>query len=301
MRSKVAKSRSSKNLRKSKNRVGSKRRIRTLGNKKSKRIRRKTRSKRGGMFRMFSSTCNGKKYLEGEELINYHLSLFKGSHETYKSFIKNFLEKNKIKLPCAKSIYDRIQEYKKEIKNPIRKEISQIDNQIRKIEHEIMMKAYPPKSKEEEEREELRKSALRNQIEELKSKKEELKKSLSIPTLTNEKNLRSALIDEENNFKNGFGFGGFNLKQILDDLKPLLDDLKPSDTPKFFIANEDTIDKYYSSSFSYPDVKILKSDGTEEPFNMYGFEKFQPDTSSFMGYVLIRKKVIRADTYSIRI
>lgn len=129
MRSKVAKSRSSKNLRKSKNRVGSKRRTRNSRNRvgskrktKNSKNRRVSRSKRvkggswwfgssskksSGFWKKSSGFCGEGDGYEGDDLIQFLLSKLKTEDETYKGALKSYFLINQRFLPCKKLIMNR--------------------------------------------------------------------------------------------------------------------------------------------------------------------------------------------------
>jgi hypothetical protein len=152
MRSKVAKSRSSKNLRKSKNRVGSKRRTRSLGNRvgskrktKNSKNRRVSRSKRvkGGsswfrsLLKKSSGFCGEGDGYEGDDLIQFLLSKLKTEDETYKGALKSFLIDKKFFLPCKKIIMNR------DLFEDLFEEIDELNGKMRKISSK---KPYPKKT-----------------------------------------------------------------------------------------------------------------------------------------------------------
>ena len=156
MRSKVAKSRSSKNLRKSKNRVGSKRRTRNSRNRvgskrktKNSKNRRVSRSKRvkGGSWWFGSSSkkssgssskkssgfCGEGDGYEGDDLIQFLLSKLKTEDETYKGALKSYFLINQRFLPCKK--YDLIRNLFVEI------------DKLKEIKKKILRKKPYPKIK----------------------------------------------------------------------------------------------------------------------------------------------------------
>ena len=155
MRSKVAKSRSSKNLRKSKNRVGSKRRTRNSRNRvgskrktKNSKNRRVSRSKRvkggswwfgssskksSGFWKKSSGFCGEGDGYEGDDLIQFLLSKLKTEDETYKGALKSYFLINQRFLPCKK--YDLIRNLFVEI------------DKLKEIKKKILRKKPYPKIK----------------------------------------------------------------------------------------------------------------------------------------------------------
>ena len=177
MRSKVAKSRSSKNLRKSKNRVGSKRRTRNSRNRvgskrktknsKNRRVSRSKRVKGGSWWFGSSSFCGEGDGYEGDDLIQFLLSKLKTKDETYKGALKSYFLIYQRFLPCKK--YDLVRNLFVEI------------DKLKEIKRKILREKPYPKKKwqslvlDEREKREAWEEARDAVVRELVEKSEEIK------------------------------------------------------------------------------------------------------------------------------
>ena len=246
MRSKVAKSRSSKNLRKSKNRVGSKRRTRNSRNRvgskrktKNSKNRRVSRSKRvkGGSWWFGSSSkkssgfCGEGDGYEGDDLIQFLLSKLKTEDETYKGALKSYFLINQRFLPCKKLIMNR---------DLFRNLFVEIDK-LKEIKRKILREKPYPKKKwqslvlDEREKREAWEEARDAVVRELVEKSEEIK------------DIMPRKITDSIYLGNGDFVGKDLLKKKLKELqepsssyKKILEDLldpKPENTYLIAIAN----------------------------------------------------------------
>lgn len=247
MRSKVAKSRSSKNLRKSKNRVGSKRRTRNSRNRvgskrktKNSKNRRVSRSKRvkGGSWWFGSSSkkssgfCGEGDGYEGDDLIQFLLSKLKTEDETYKGALKSYFLIYQRFLPCKK--YDLKYDL-------IRNLFVEIDK-LKEIKKKILRKKpYPKKTWENIVRDEREKREAWEQSFEL-VERELVKKSEEIKDIMPRKITDISILETKPNFldKDLLEKKLKELQEPSSSYKKILEDLldpKPENTYLIAIAN----------------------------------------------------------------